>query len=317
MRLGFCRGRPLGRGTLTSASVASASVTSPGEALSSRTPSGRPSPSTSTIHFVPLPRLVLPTAEPLFSLERSCRPGTSLPTSADLRHRAHPVAFARRRATHPALPTASTAASRSQAKGTCRARTSTPRPSATPTECPPDRPGSTPTDGLACPCAASAQAAAARSTPTAHRSTTGTASCSCKKFIKPPVSRRSLQLEAEPIYETRSRDFMKAIAYHNYGSPDVLQCEDIEKPVPMVGEVLIKVRAASVNPLDRGELKGVPHIFRIVFGLRKPEVTQPGRPGVDVAGVVEAVAGTYGSNLATRPSGCVSATRSIRVSEFE
>src|SRR5258708_10016095 len=59
---------------------------------SSRTPSGRPSPSTSTIHFVPLPRLVLPTAEPLFSLERSCRPGTSLPTSADLRHRAHPVA---------------------------------------------------------------------------------------------------------------------------------------------------------------------------------------------------------------------------------
>src|SRR5258706_122569 len=207
MRLGFCRGRPLGRGTLTSASLASESVTSPGEALSSRTPSGRPSPSTSTIHFVPLPRLVLPTAEPLFSLERSCRPGTSLPTSADLRHRAHPVAFASLRATHPALPTASTAASRSQAKGTCRARTSTPRPSATPTECPPDRPGSTPTDGLACPCAASAQAAAARSTPTAHRSTTGTASCSYKKFIKPPVSRRSLQLEAEPIYETRSKTF--------------------------------------------------------------------------------------------------------------
>src|SRR5258708_338938 len=118
---------------------------------SSRTPSGRPSPSTSTIHFVPLPRLVLPTAEPLFPLERSCRPGTSLPTSADLRHRAHPVAFARRRATHPALPTASTAASRSQAKGTCRPRTSTPPPSATPPECPPDSPASTPTDGLPCP----------------------------------------------------------------------------------------------------------------------------------------------------------------------
>ena len=101
---GLCRGRPLGRGTLTSASVASASVTSPGEALSSRTPSGRPSPSTSTIHFVPLPRLVLPTAEPPFSLERSCRPGTSLPTSADLRHRAHPVAFARHRAADRALP---------------------------------------------------------------------------------------------------------------------------------------------------------------------------------------------------------------------
>lgn len=82
---------------------------------------------------------------------------------------------------------------------------------------------------------------------------------------------------------------MKAIAYHNFGSPDVLQCEDIEKPVPKRNEVLIKVRAASVNPLDRGELKGVPFIFRIVFGLRKPEATRPARPGVDVAGLVEAV----------------------------
>ena len=82
---------------------------------------------------------------------------------------------------------------------------------------------------------------------------------------------------------------MKAIAYHNFGSPDVLQCEDIEKPVPKSNEVLIKVRAASVNPLDRGELQGVPFIFRIVFGLRKPEATRPGRPGVDVAGLVEAV----------------------------
>jgi hypothetical protein len=61
-------------GTRTSASVASASVTSAGEALSSRTPSGRPSLSTSTIHFVPLPRLVLPTASPPFSPERSCSP---------------------------------------------------------------------------------------------------------------------------------------------------------------------------------------------------------------------------------------------------
>jgi NADPH:quinone reductase-like Zn-dependent oxidoreductase len=82
---------------------------------------------------------------------------------------------------------------------------------------------------------------------------------------------------------------MKAIAYHNYGSPDVLQCEDLEEPIPRGDEVLIKVRAASVNPLDRGELKGVPYIFRIVFGLRKPDAAQPGRPGVDVAGLVEAV----------------------------
>jgi NADPH:quinone reductase-like Zn-dependent oxidoreductase len=82
---------------------------------------------------------------------------------------------------------------------------------------------------------------------------------------------------------------MKAIVYQNYGSPEVLQCEEIEKPAPEDNEVLIKVRAASVNPLDRGELKGVPYIFRIVFGLRKPEATRPGRPGVDVAGHVDAV----------------------------
>src|ERR1700679_529558 len=179
MRLGFCRGQPLGRGTLTSASVASARVTSPGEALSSRTPSGRPPPSTSTIHFVPLPRLVLPTAEPLFSLERSCRPGTSLPTAA-------------------------TVASRLRERDTCPAENATPHPSATPTVCPPDRPGWTPTVGPACPCAASALAAEARSSPTAPHSTTRIASCSSKKFIKLPASHKSPQLEAVPIYETRS-----------------------------------------------------------------------------------------------------------------
>src|ERR1700739_4117080 len=205
MRLGFCRGRPLGRGTWTSASVASASVTSPGEALSSRTPSGRPPPSTSTIHFVPLPRLVLPTAEPPFSPERSCRPETPLPTAAGLPHRALPAVLARHPATHPALPTASAAASRSQETDTCRAKSATPLRSATPTKCPPGSPGWKPTDGLACPCAASALATEARSTPTAPHSITGTASCSCKKFIKPPASCRSPQLEAEPIYETRSR----------------------------------------------------------------------------------------------------------------
>src|ERR1039458_2140318 len=204
MRFGFRRGRPLGCGTLTSASVASASVTSAGEALSSRTPSGRPPPSTSTIHFVPLPRLVLPTAEPPFWPERSCRPGTSLPTSTVLRRRAHPVTLAKRPATRPALPTASTAASRSPEKDICQAGTATLHPSATPTGCLPDKPGSKPRVGHACPCAASAQAAVARSTPTALHSITQIASCSCKNFIKPPASYRSPQLEAESIYETRS-----------------------------------------------------------------------------------------------------------------
>src|SRR5437899_11467183 len=83
---------------------------------------------------------------------------------------------------------------------------------------------------------------------------------------------------------------MKAITYHEYGSPDVLECEEIEKPVPKHDEVLIKVRAASVNPLDWRLMKGKPRILRLFFGLHKPRL---GRPGVDAAGEVEAV----GSNV--------------------
>jgi NADPH:quinone reductase-like Zn-dependent oxidoreductase len=79
---------------------------------------------------------------------------------------------------------------------------------------------------------------------------------------------------------------MKAIVYHNYGSPDVLRCQEIEKPTAGDNEVLIKVRAASVNPADWHFMRGTPYIARILFGLRKPKIT---RPGIDVAGQVEAV----------------------------
>lgn len=81
---------------------------------------------------------------------------------------------------------------------------------------------------------------------------------------------------------------MRAAVYRRYGPPEVVvQVEDVEKPVPKDNEVLIRVRAASVNPLDCGLPKGG---GRIVSGLRKPKVT---RLGVDVAGEVEAV----GSNV--------------------
>jgi NADPH:quinone reductase-like Zn-dependent oxidoreductase len=78
---------------------------------------------------------------------------------------------------------------------------------------------------------------------------------------------------------------MKAIVYYNYGSPDVLKCEEIEKPTAGDNEVLIKVRAASVNPVDR-LFRGTSYIVRILTGLRKPKDTRLGR---DVAGQVEAV----------------------------
>ncbi len=79
---------------------------------------------------------------------------------------------------------------------------------------------------------------------------------------------------------------MKAAVYTRYGPPDVVQIKDVEKPVPKDNEVLIEVRAASVNALDGGLMKGRPYSARIVTGLRKPKDTRPGR---DVAGQVEAV----------------------------
>lgn len=78
---------------------------------------------------------------------------------------------------------------------------------------------------------------------------------------------------------------MEAIVYQNYGSPDVLKCEEVEKPLPADDEVLIRVRAASVNPVDR-VFRGKPYFIRMVAGLRKPKDTRLGR---DVAGEVEAV----------------------------
>jgi len=79
---------------------------------------------------------------------------------------------------------------------------------------------------------------------------------------------------------------MRAIVYHCYGSPDVLAYEDIEKPMPADNEVLVKVHAASVNPLDWHYMRGSPSLMRLMSGLGKPNST---RLGVDFAGTVEAV----------------------------
>jgi NADPH:quinone reductase-like Zn-dependent oxidoreductase len=79
---------------------------------------------------------------------------------------------------------------------------------------------------------------------------------------------------------------MKAAVYSGYGPPDVVQITDVEKPVPKDNEVLIKVRAASVNPLDWHFMRGTPYFLRMMAGLRKPKDK---RLGIDVAGRVEAV----------------------------
>ena len=79
---------------------------------------------------------------------------------------------------------------------------------------------------------------------------------------------------------------MKAIVYSKYGSPDVLQLKEVEKPIPKDDEVLIRVHAASVNDWDWGYLQGTPFINRLLNGLLKPKVQIL---GCDVAGKIEAV----------------------------
>jgi NADPH:quinone reductase-like Zn-dependent oxidoreductase len=79
---------------------------------------------------------------------------------------------------------------------------------------------------------------------------------------------------------------MRAIVYTTYGSPDVLQLNDVEKPTPKDNEVLVKVHAASANPLDWHLMRAEPFLARLENGLQKPKNT---KLGADIAGRIEAV----------------------------
>jgi NADPH:quinone reductase-like Zn-dependent oxidoreductase len=80
---------------------------------------------------------------------------------------------------------------------------------------------------------------------------------------------------------------MKAIVYHNYGSPDVLHYEEIEKPIAADNEVLVEVRAASINALDKAAMRAPLFIRPMIGGgMRAPRHTVL---GADIAGRVEAV----------------------------
>jgi NADPH:quinone reductase-like Zn-dependent oxidoreductase len=80
------------------------------------------------------------------------------------------------------------------------------------------------------------------------------------------------------------RDTMKAVVYHRYGSPDVLQMTEIQKPVPKDGEVLIRVHATSLNAYDWHLLRAAPFFTRFSSGLFRPRNKIL---GADIAGVVE------------------------------
>src|SRR6266550_866217 len=82
---------------------------------------------------------------------------------------------------------------------------------------------------------------------------------------------------------------MKAFILHSYGSADVLELTDIDKPVPADDEVLVRVRATSVNPYDWHHMRGEPRVARLMpggLGLRNPKLSIL---GCDMAGQVEAV----------------------------
>jgi NADPH:quinone reductase-like Zn-dependent oxidoreductase len=84
-----------------------------------------------------------------------------------------------------------------------------------------------------------------------------------------------------------SDGLMKAIAQDKYGEPEaVLTLQDVARPVVKDGEVLVRVRAASVHVGDWILVRGVPYLARMAVGLRKPKNRVP---GTDIAGTVEAV----------------------------
>lgn len=79
---------------------------------------------------------------------------------------------------------------------------------------------------------------------------------------------------------------MKAIVFTKYGSPDVLELKDVERPTPKDDEVLIRVHAASLNDWDCGALDGTSFVNRLIFGLLNPKKQILGS---DIAGRIEAV----------------------------
>ena len=79
---------------------------------------------------------------------------------------------------------------------------------------------------------------------------------------------------------------MKAAVYHRFGSPDVLELQDVAQPALTDDGVLVRVRASSVNPAEWFAVTGRPYIARPAMGLRRPKQTVP---GADFAGTVAAV----------------------------
>jgi NADPH:quinone reductase-like Zn-dependent oxidoreductase len=89
-----------------------------------------------------------------------------------------------------------------------------------------------------------------------------------------------------PVDVVATKPTMQAIVNRKYGSPDDLRLQEIDKPALGDDGVLVRVRAASINPYDWHFMRGLPYVARPMLGLRKPKKSIP---GADVAGQVEAI----------------------------
>ena len=81
---------------------------------------------------------------------------------------------------------------------------------------------------------------------------------------------------------------MKAVVFTEYGAPDVLEIEEVDKPVPRDGEVLVKVHATTVTTAECLMRRGQPRWGRVVIGLRRPR-KRIRTLGIELAGEIEAV----------------------------
>jgi NADPH:quinone reductase-like Zn-dependent oxidoreductase len=107
-----------------------------------------------------------------------------------------------------------------------------------------------------------------------------------------------------------SETTMKAIVREKYGSPEVLELKDVDKPVVDEDSILVRVRAASINAYDWHMMRGSPYLVRLMAGVRKPKSSAM---GVDVAGLVEAV----GKNVTQfRPGDEVYGSRTGSLAEY-
>src|SRR5947209_20069503 len=101
---------------------------------------------------------------------------------------------------------------------------------------------------------------------------------------------------------------MKAVRIHNYGGPEVLQYEDAPRPEPQAGEVLIRVHAAGVNPIDwkvrEGHMKDFwPHKFPLILGLDLSGVVEELGPSPAAAGRFKGGDSVYRLRDPTRQGG--------------